>query len=181
VFSRYTSLPEWLGGAETSISTPGIDPASTKNLPMSDVAARAILQHLGLAAGVSTATASYRCTDGSTTRFAARPTVLDSNGAPDWSRDPVVVSLARWDRIKDPLGILDGCLERVLPVSDAHLLLAGPDANQVADDPEAAGVLAEVRERWRRLPAPGSRAGSSRLPAAHLAEENDAMVNAIQR
>jgi trehalose synthase len=181
VFSRYTSLPEWLGGAETSILTPGIDPASTKNLPMSDVAARTILQHLGLAAGVSAATASYKCTDGSTTRLAARPTVLDSDGAPDWTRDPVVVSLARWDRIKDPLGILDGFLERVLPVTDAHLLLAGPDANQVADDPEAAGVLAEVRERWRRLPPPArARVHLACLPLSSP-EENDAMVNAIQR
>ena len=181
VFSRYTSLPEWLGGAETSILTPGIDPASTKNLPMSEDAALAILQHLGLAAGVSAAAASYECTDGSTATLAARPTVLDSDGAPDWSRNPVVVSLARWDRIKDPLGVLDGFLERVLAASDAHLLLAGPDANQVADDPEAAAVLAEVRERWRRLP-------SSARARVHLAclpltspHENDAMVNAIQR
>ncbi len=30
VFSRYTSLPEWLGGAETSILTPGIDPGSNE-------------------------------------------------------------------------------------------------------------------------------------------------------
>jgi hypothetical protein len=72
VFSRYTSLPEWLGGAETSILTPGIDPASTKNLPMSDGAASAILQHLGLAAEVSTATPRYDCTDGSTAPLAAR-------------------------------------------------------------------------------------------------------------
>src|SRR5450755_3628629 len=154
VFSRDTSLPEWLGGAETSILTPGIDPASTKNLPMSDAAARAILQQLGLAGGVSTGPPRYDCTDGSTATLAAGPTVLDSDGAPDWSRDPVVVSLARWDRIKDPLGILDGFLERVLAASDAHLLLAGPDANHVDDDPEAAAVLAEVRERWRRLPPP---------------------------
>jgi trehalose synthase len=181
VFSRYASLPESLGGAETSIVTPAIDPASTKNLPMSDAGARAILQHLGLAAGVSTTPPSYACTDGSTATLAARPTVLDSDGAPDWSRDPVVVSLARWDRIKDPQGILDGFLERVLAASDAHLLLAGPDTSQVADDPEAAGVLAEVRERWRRLP-PRARA------RVHLAclpltspEENDVMVNAIQR
>ncbi|MDQ6776743.1 MAG: glycosyl transferase family 1, partial [Actinomycetota bacterium] len=180
VFSRYTSLPEWLGGAETSILTPGIDPASTKNLPMSDHAARAILQHLGLAAGVPTASPSYARTDGSTATLAAGPTVLDSDGAPDWSREPVVVSLARWDRIKDPLGILDGFLERVLAASDAHLLLAGPDANQVADDPEAAAVLAEVRERWRRLP-PAARA------RVHLAclplnspNDNAVMVNAIQ-
>jgi len=181
VFSRYTSLPEWLGGAETSILTPGIDPASTKNLPMSDRAARAILQHLGLAAGVSTATASYERTDGSTATMVGRPTVLDCDGAPDWSRNPVVVSLARWDRIKDPLGILDGFLARVLAASDAHLLLAGPDADQVADDPEAAAVLAEVRERWRRLPPPArARIHLACLPLTSP-KENDAMVNAIQR
>ena len=181
VFSRYTSLPEWLGGAETSILTPGIDPASTKNRPMSDRAARAILQHLGLAAGVSSAAAGYECTDGSTATLTARPTVLDTDGAPDWSRNPVVVSLARWDRIKDPLGILDGFLERVLTASDAHLLLAGPDASQVADDPEAAAVLAEVRERWRRLPPPArARVHLACLPLTSP-EENDAMVNAIQR
>ena len=114
VFSRYTSLPEWLGGAETSILTPGIDPGSTKNLPMPDSAARTILQHLGLAAGVPAATPGYDCTDGSTARLAGRPTVVDSDGVPDWDRDPVVVSLARWDRIKDPLGVLDAFLERAL-------------------------------------------------------------------
>jgi trehalose synthase len=181
VFSRYTSLPEWLGGAETSILTPGIDPASTKNLPMSDGAARAILQHLGLAAGVSAAPPSYKCTDGSTATLATLPTVLDSDGAPDWSREPVVVSLARWDRIKDPVGILDGFLERVLAASDAHLLLAGPDAKQVADDPEAAAVLADVRERWRRLPPPArARIHLACLPLTSP-DENAAMVNAIQR
>ena len=71
VFSRYTSLPEWLGGAETSILTPGIDPGSTKNLPMPDGAARAILQHLGLAAGVPAAPPHYQRTDGSTATLAA--------------------------------------------------------------------------------------------------------------
>ena len=181
VFSRYAFVPKWLDGAETSILTPGIDPASTKNRPMSDGAARAILQHLGLAGGVSSTIPSYDCTDGSTATLAARPTVLDSDGAPDWSRDPVVVSLARWDRIKDPLGILNGFLERVLAASDAHLLLAGPDPDQVADDPEAAAVLAEVRERWRRLPlAARSRVHLACLPLTSP-DENDAMVNAIQR
>jgi trehalose synthase len=181
VFSRYASMPESLGGAESSILTPAIDPASTKDRPMSDGAARAILQHLGLAAGVATAIPSYDCTDGSTATLAARPTVLDSDGAPDWSRDPVVVSLARWDRIKDPLGILDGFLERVLAATDAHLLLAGPDANQVADDPDAVAVLADVRERWRRLPPPArARVHLACLPLT-APDENAAMVNAIQR
>ena len=181
VFSRRTSLPEWLGEAETSILTPGIDPGSTKNLPMSYGAARATVQHLGLAAGVPAAAPRYARTDGSVATLAAGPTVVDSDGPPDWGRDPVVVSLARWDGIKDPLGILDGFVERVVPATGAHLLLAGPDAGQVADDPEAEAVLAGVRERWRRLP-PRARA------RVHLAclplnppEENAAMVNAIQR
>ncbi len=181
VFSRYTALPEWLGGAETSIVTPAIDPGSTKNLPMPDGAARAILQHLGLAAGVPAAAPGYDCTGGATATLASRPTIWDSDGAPDWNRDPVVVSLARWDRIKDPLGVMDGFLERVLPVTGAHLLLAGPDASQVADDPEAEAVLAGVRERWLRLP-PGVRARVhvACLPLTPL-EDNAAMVNAIQR
>ncbi len=180
VFSRYTSLPDWLGGDETLILTPGIDPGSTKNLPMSQGAARTILQHLGLAAGVASAPASYECTGGSRAILTAGATVLDSDGAPDWGRDPVVVSLARWDRFKDPLGILEGFLDRVVPTTDAHLLLAGPDALQVADDPEAEAVLAEVRERWRRLP-PQARA---RVHVACLPltppEDNAAMMNAIQ-
>jgi trehalose synthase len=136
VFSRYAFLPEWLRGAETAIVTPAIDPASTKNRAMSDGAARAILQHLGLAAGVSTAIPAYDCTDGSTATLAARPTVLESDGAPDWSRDPVVVWLARWDRIKDPLGILDGFVERVLAATDALLLLAGPTPTRSAMTPK---------------------------------------------
>jgi hypothetical protein len=48
----------------------------------------------------------------------------------------VVVSLARWDRIKDPLGMLDGFVKQVLAATGAHLLLADPDPGQVADDPE---------------------------------------------
>ncbi len=93
----------------------------------------------------------------------------------------MVVSLARWDRIKDPLGILDGFLERVLAATGAHLLLAGPDPGQVADDPEAEAVLAGVRERWRRLPSRArARVHVACLPLTPP-EENAAMVNAIQR
>jgi trehalose synthase len=152
--------------------TPGIDRVDEES---ADARWRrhAILQHLGLAAGVPAATPRYDCTGGSTAALAGRPTVLDSDGAPDWTRDPVVVSLARWDRIKDPLG--------VLAATGTHLLLAGPDPGHVADDPEAQAVLAGVRERWRRLP-PRAR---TRIHLACLPltppEENAAMVNAIQR
>ncbi len=123
----------------------------------------------------------YHRTDGSTARLAGRPTVWDSDGASDWDRDPVVVSLARWDRIKDPLGILDGFLERVRPAVGAHLLLAGPDPGHVADDPEAEAVLAGVRGRWRRLPPRARRRGHVACFPLTPLEQSAAMVNAIQR
>jgi trehalose synthase len=80
VFSRYTSLPERLDGAETSILTPGIDPGSTEE--PADVRGR----RLGdLAASRPGRRSPGRHpalprTDGSTARLAARPTILDSDG-----------------------------------------------------------------------------------------------------
>jgi len=179
VFSRYTSLPEWLGGVETSILTPGIDPGLTKNLPMPDGAARAILQHLGLAAGVPAATPGYHRADGSTARLAGRPTVWDSDGAPDWDRDPVVVSLARWTASRTRSGSWtaswSGCGRR-----PARTCSWRARPGHVADDPEAEAVLAGMRGRWRRLPPrPRGRVHVACFPLTPL-EESAAMVNAIR-
>ncbi len=148
---------------------------------MPDGAARAILQHLGLAAGVPAATPGYHRTNGSTARLADRPTVRDSDGAPDWDRDPVVVSLARWDRIKDPLGILDGFLERVRPAAGAHLLLAGPDRARSPMTPKpkrCSPTCAAAGGGCRPGRAGGVMSPASRLPPL---EQSAAMVNAIQR
>jgi len=92
-----------------------------------------------------------------------------------------VVQVSRWDALKDPAGVVDGFVRHVAGRSDAHLMLAGPSVDEVADDPEGAETYRDVRRRWERLPA--------RLRArVHLAclpmrddEENGAMVNALQR
>ena len=47
-----------------------------------------------------------------------------------------VLQVSRWDRLKDPLGVIDGFAEAVAPHTDAHLIYAGPDVTAVADDPE---------------------------------------------
>src|SRR6185312_10332505 len=62
----------------------------------------------------------------------------------------------------------------------AHLVLAGPATAGVADDPEGAEVLDEAFAAWRALPAPArARVHLACLPMDD-AEENGAIVNALQ-
>jgi trehalose synthase len=94
---------------------------------------------------------------------------------------PVVVQVSRWDRLKDPLGVIKGYAEHIAGSTEAHLVVAGPSVDAVADDPEGAAVLAECARAWADLPD----GISSRIHLACLpmddGEENAAIVNALQR
>jgi trehalose synthase len=92
--------------------------------------------------------------------------VLRPFGLP--SHRPWVTQISRFDRIKDPLGVIEA-FRLVRRGEDAHLLLAGGNAD---DDPEAAEVLAEVRARA------GDCDDISILP---LPSDADRVINAIQR
>lgn len=61
-------------------------------------------------------------------------------------RTPWVTQVSRFDRLKDPLGVLEA-FTLVRAREDAHLVLAGGGAD---DDPEGAEVLAAVREKTGR-------------------------------
>jgi trehalose synthase len=94
---------------------------------------------------------------------------------------PLTVQVSRWDRLKDPVGVLNGFAEFVAPRSEGHLILAGPGTSAVADDPEEAGILRNVQDRWRELaPATRQRIHLARLPMEDP-EENAVIVNALQR
>ncbi|HEU4940028.1 MAG TPA: glycosyl transferase family 1, partial [Candidatus Eisenbacteria bacterium] len=56
---------------------------------------------------------------------------------------PWITQVSRFDRIKDPLGVLEA-FKLVRARRPAHLILAGGSAS---DDPEGAEVLAEVRQK----------------------------------
>src|ERR1019366_10802765 len=85
------------------------------------------------------------------------------------------------DRPKDPLGVLLAFAGHIASRTDAHLLLAGPSTQAVADDPEGAEVLAAVREAWFGLPQElKRRVHLASLPMDDV-EENAAVVNALQR
>ena len=94
---------------------------------------------------------------------------------------PPVVQVSRWDRLKDPLGVLEGFARHVPEALGAHLVLAGPAAASVSHDPEAEQVLQQVRRAGAALPrAARDLVHLAYLPMADL-EENAAMVNALQR
>jgi trehalose synthase len=66
--------------------------------------------------------------------------VLERHGV-DGKR-PILVQVSRFDRFKDPLGVI-AMYKMVKETNDCQLVLAGGGAS---DDPEGAQVLAEVRE-----------------------------------
>ena len=107
--------------------------------------------------------------------------LLDRSGlAPIRAGDRLVVALARWDQLKDPVGILHA-FARHVQEPHAFLVLAGPDVGAVGDDPEGARVFADTLGAWRRLPPTRrARIQVAALPMHDLAE-NALIVNALQR
>ena len=81
---------------------------------------------------------------------------------------PLVTQVSRFDRLKDPLGVIEAFL-MVKPYVDARLLLVGGTAD---DDPEGAEVLAEVREKAR---------GEPDILVLCLPPTSHLEINAIQR
>ena len=177
VFSR----PEfaWEGLAEDKVWTvpPSIDAFSAKNQDLDPATVAAILGVAGLGPPATQA-ASFRRHDGSRARV-DRAAERFEDAAID-AATPLVTQVSRWDRLKDPAGLIS-CFHEHLGDSDADLLLAGPSVRSVADDPEGAEVLEEVREQRSSLPdAVKRRIHLAALPMDDV-EENAAIVNAIQR
>jgi trehalose synthase len=94
---------------------------------------------------------------------------------------PAIVQVSRWDRLKDPAGVLSAFAHRIAPATEAHLVLAGPSTAAVADDPEGAAVLAEIVDEVSGLePELRARVHLLSLPMDDL-QENAIIVNALQR
>ena len=92
-----------------------------------------------------------------------------------------MTQVSRWDRLKDPAGVLEAFAAFIAPQTEAHLVLAGPAVAAVADDPEGAEVLEEVAAQRERLSDDArSRVHLALLPMDDV-EANAAIVNALQR
>jgi trehalose synthase len=154
IFSRESFAPDWVDRRWLRVIPPSLDPFSPKNTDLDDSEVARLVHRDGLVV----------------------------EGAPLPTDGTVVLQVSRWDRLKDMAGVLEAFADHLgeLP-PDTHLVLAGPEASGVADDPEAAEVLAECRERWRSLPAAAR--GRSHLLSVPMddLEANARTVNALQR
>jgi trehalose synthase len=179
VFSRAAFIWDGLDRARVSVIPPSIDAFTPKNEPLPPKAIEAILRASGVHEGPADGGATYSRLDGSPGRVVRS---VETNGSPPLpAQAPAVVQVSRWDRLKDPAGVLRAYVDEIAPSTDAHLVLAGPSTAAVADDPEGAAVLAEVVAQADRLePAVRGRVHLLSLPMDDL-QENAAIVNALQR
>lgn len=181
VFSRQAYVPAILAKRPVAIIAPSIDPFSAKNQPMEDRVVRSMLLCTGVVGGEPDETVPiFHRDDGTPARVDRAVDVMRLGPAPHWSCR-TIVQVSRWDRLKDPVGVLRGFARFAEWNTDVHLLLVGPNVHGVADDPEGAAVFDEVAAAWRSLPhGVRRRAHLVNVPTADI-EENAAIVNAVQR
>jgi trehalose synthase len=179
VFSREAFVWEGLDPARVTVIPPSIDAFSAKNQDMPAEVVAAILRAAGVEEGEPLTAPVFSRRDGTPGRVDRAADLSGSLPLP--SGPPALVQVSRWDRLKDPLGVLTAFAERIAGRSDAHLVLAGPSVESVADDPEGLEVLSQIgRHRAACEPVVRDRIHLCSLPMDDV-EENAAIVNALQR
>jgi trehalose synthase len=182
IFSREAYEPRWLDRRRTRIIPPSLDPFSTKNVELAPAVVDAALRHTGLVLRPQDhGSLAFGRRDGTTGIVRAHDDLVVA-GDPVPGDARTVVQISRWDRLKDMAGVLTAFTSNLprLP-EDAHLLLVGPEALGVTDDPEGAEVLLECIDRWKALPShERARVHLISLPMDDV-DENAHLVNALQR
>ena len=180
IFSRPGHVWEGLDTTRLMVIPPSIDAFSPKNQMMSFTSVTAVLRAAGLAADHHhRSRAIFERLDGSVGPVESAARIIEEHRL---RLDvPLVTQVSRWDRLKDPIGVLEAFAEFVRYDEDPHLVLAGPDVTAVADDPEGAEVFAEVEAARSGLPrSVRRRVHLALLPMADP-DENAVIVNALQR
>jgi trehalose synthase len=177
VFTRAAYVGEGLDGQRAAIIAPSLDVFAPKNEALTAPEIEAILAVSGLVEGGGDAT--FRRADGSKGSVTRRAQSFGQGPVP--ANTPFIAQISRWDRLKDPLGLAQCFAAYVAPVTDAHLVVAGPAVDAVSDDPEGAEVLGSVRAWCASLPLElARRVHLVCLPMVDV-EENAVIVNALQR
>jgi trehalose synthase len=182
IFSRPHYLWEGLASDRLRVIQPSIDAFSPKNQHLDRAATEAILTAAGILDGDGAdPTPAFHRSTGETGAVSHRVEAIDGS-RPVPPGAPVVLQAARWDRLKDPAGVI-ALFRDHLAAADprVRLVVAGPSMRGVADDPESRGVLDECVTLRGTLP-PEIR-DRVHLFCSPMDDEEEAgvVVNAMQR
>lgn len=179
IFTRRAFVPPQLDLVKVVIISPSIDPLSPKNQSLAPDVTRAILVRTGILQGAAPPGAPTFVRHDDSQGLVTRGADVIRLGPGPRCEQPLIVQVSRWDRLKDPIGVMQG-FERVRTDGSAFLVLAGPNVSGVADDPEGGAVLDDVFVAWRQLPHEvRRRVQITCLPMADR-DQNAAIVNALQ-
>jgi trehalose synthase len=179
VFSRAQYTWDGLEPGRVVVIPPCIDAFSPKNQALEPDQIDGILAATGLTAQAAIGDALFTRVNGSSGQVSRTTKVIEECPLP--ANAPIVTQISRWDPLKDHAGVARSFAEAVPSELGAHLVLAGPSPEAVADDPEGSSTLTELRECIASLPEPArSRVHMACMPMEDI-EENAAIVNALQR
>jgi len=179
VFSRSAFAWEDLDDERLFVIPPSIDVFTAKNEAMDRDKVAAILAVTGLAPPGRHKPPTFARADGTPGRVDRRAELIEDEPVP--LEAALLTQVSRWDRLKDPDGVLAAFAQMIAPQSDAHLMLAGPAIAAVTDDPEGGEVLEAVTAQRERLPSEIRQRVHLALLPMEDREENAAIVNALQR
>lgn len=183
VFSRQAYAPDWVDPQRLWVIRPSIDALSCKNVDLDADEVAAILHTSGLLAGDGFARSTlgrFTGRSGSAVEVHSRMDLV-LGGSPPPADARVVLQVSRWDRLKDMAGVMTAFAYHLREMADVHLMLVGPDAWGVTDDPEGTEVLAECRALWNSLPERTRRRIHVVCLPMEDVDANALMVNALQR
>ncbi|MGC2207541.1 MAG: glycosyltransferase [Candidatus Dormiibacterota bacterium] len=178
-FSRPQYAWEGLDQARVVVIPPCLDAFSPKNQRLEKPKVAAILNAAKIVPSAAEGKAEFTRQDGSRARVSTPARVIEE--APIPVDVPIVTQISRWDPLKDMTGVMSAFIDHVPEELEAHLVLAGPDPEAVADDPEGQETFQALKKSWKGL----SRDQRERVHLACLPmddlEQNAASVNALQR
>ena len=180
VFSRQAYVWEGLDPSRVTIIPLAIDAFAPKNQDLPAAAVGSILAATGiLAKRASDGEPSFRSRDGQPSHVQRPTKLVPAQAVADDAA--LIVQVSRWDRLKDPMGVMEGFATFVAPHTNAHLILAGPNLTSVVDDPEQTAVFGELERRRQKCPAAIRERVHLALLPTEDGDENAAIVNALQR
>src|SRR5208283_518900 len=113
VFSQLAYMWEGLDPAKLTVIAPSIDVFSPKNHAMAFTSVIAVLRAAGLAADRrhSYPRAVFERLDGTVGHVESKARLVEEQQL--WLGVPLLAQVSRWDRLKDPLGVLASFVEHV--------------------------------------------------------------------